>query len=529
MNTPPAANRVLQIAAVMLAIANLVLCVVWLQREGTPPPVMAGSTGASGAAEDPTAVTSAAAATTKAAADGPHDTPSPLDAAANRSQTATLFGSVRRHDGSKPANGWVGLTGRRGSQSGSSGSFAFAGLTPGSHQITARFDDELPFKATVEVAAPSTRFDIVLDETWLLTVSAVTPDGAPLMEAIRKTDTEVPWFRGLSAAAFEAPVTAVPMTEHTRLTAGLGEFREPDVWRGEKAKPQQVLGVLTLPPGRAVHVALLLRGAIVAQLPAAPGQSELVFTLTPEAVLAATAMVKFRLVDEKGAPIAGASVGLHDAQTHGGGPPSDAEGRVVLRNVQPGRLSLGTMNAKLTAPPLVCDVTAGANLDLGDIVMRERVKVDLVIEPTADRVFLHSLWLEPLPGPAWDRKSTYTGGDGSARTVMLHPGRNALFASCDTGCAIVELDTAALPPQPLRMVLQPGASLRVENRVGPRFTRATVRSPGGVIVFSTEASGTWERTVRVPVGTYEVVCTGMNGTSTKQITVGTDGATLVID
>ncbi len=427
-----------------------------------------------------------------------------------------------------PDKGWVSVDGSASVGCSDAGTYVLVGLTPGSKQLTAQFENEAPFQTTVEIEAPTTRVDIVLDQVWLLTVNVVTFDGTPLLEAVQKVTAE-PWGDGLSAVAFEAPMTPLPSSDHGSITAGFGTFRAANDRRSRKALPKQAVGVMTLPPDRPVHVALLLGSVALARMPAYPDQNQITFTLAPEMVLAMTATVTVRAVDHKGAPVVGARIALDDAKADGGGQPTDADGRVVLRYVRSGRLSLSADDPNLAAPPLVVDVKAGAKLDLGDIVLRERVKVDLVIRPVTDDIELWSVWLEPLPGPAFGRRQVQQHVEGGRPTLRLHPGRNALFASCDSGCAIVELDTAALPPQPMRLKLQPGAPLRVENRVGPGFTRASVRTPGGVQVFSAEASGSWERTVRVPVGTYEVVCAGMNGTSTKQLTVGPEGATLVVE
>lgn len=531
MNAASPSSRPLQIVAVALAIVNVVLATLWLQRDTAPPPIVESS------APSASPAPSASGATATPAVEKPSTENSgiaaaaaPRDATTNEATTATVYGTVRRRDGSKPGQGWVSIVGNGNGETTDEGAFVIAGVAPGSHELSARFTDELPFKATVAVKAPSTRFDVVLDHAWLLTVNAVTPDGAPLMETVREQNPQLPWFRGLSVAAFDAPVTTLPLTDYGSLTAGIGAFRDADGWRGEKALAKETIGILTLPPDRAVHVALLLRGAVVAQMPASPQQNEVTFTLTPEALLAVTATVKLRIVDAQGTPVVGARVALNDRQSMGGGMPTDAEGRVQLRHVQPGRMTLNVMSPKGYAPPLVCDAPAGTNLDLGDVVLRELRKVDILVEPVTGKLDVRGMWLEPPPNPAWQRKSSYAGGgEGNQQTLWLHPGRNALLATCDSGCAIVEIDTAALPPQPVHITLQPGGELRVQNRVGPRFTRASVRAPNGVVVFSTEATGTWGRTVRVPIGTYEAVLEGMNGTTTQQLNVGSDGATLVIE
>ena len=178
---------------------------------------------------------------------------------------------------------------------------------------------------------------------------------------------------GLTALAFAEPIQGdLPLTALRQPTGGLGEFRGDDRMRGGSALPKQTLGVLTLPPDRPAHVALLLRSAVVATQLVAAGQTEVVFTVPVADVTARLGRVRLRLIDATGNPLPKVQVALNDQQSGGGGKATDAEGRVVLEHLRPGRLGLEVRHASLRPPAVQIDVAGGADLDLGDIVLLKR-------------------------------------------------------------------------------------------------------------------------------------------------------------
>jgi hypothetical protein len=532
MNAPSPWLRPLRVAAILLALANAALFVAWLQQDPPLPSPAIAHAATDAGAESATAERAAAPIPVHPDKDlvpARADESAPTGAA----EGVVLFGSVTRHDGSKPAQGFLSVSSgdetMRATQT--DNGYAFAGLRPGTWTLTGRFDDELPFRHEVVVTAPRTRFDVVLQKAWVLTVHAVTPEGEPLLEAAQKATTGFRWFQGLTALAFDEPLTAeLPLSSYSEARGGIGTFRTALAWRSDKTMPKQTVGVVTLPPDRPVHVALLVRRSLVAQMPVTPGQTEVTFTVTAAALLARAATVRMRVVDANGAPVTDARVGLSDAQSGGAGEKVDAEGRATIRHLQPGLLDIDVGHAKLRAAPRRIEVHPGVDLDLGDIVLQAAVDVQFVFEPIESGVRMQSTCLEPLPGPGWHRDIARFGGrEEGTLEAKLSPGRHAVFASGKTTCALVEVDTRALPPMPIRVAMRPGARLHVDNRAGPTVVRAVVTTPSGAIVFENECTGTWQRDVLVPPGTYEVELVRSQGTTKSRLTVGADGASLVVE
>jgi hypothetical protein len=327
-----------------------------------------------------------------------------------------------------------------------------------------------------------------------------------------------------AAAAVYRQQAELPLRQPT---GGLGEFRGDDRMRGGSALPKQTLGVLTLPPDRPAHVALLLRSAVVATQLVAAGQTEVVFTVPVADVTARLGRVRLRLIDATGNPLPKVQVALNDQQSGGGGKATDAEGRVVLEHLRPGRLGLEVRHASLRPPAVQIDVAGGADLDLGDIVLLKRSTVTLRIAGADDTTRATSTALAgTLPGWARPSSNSLRVEKGEV-TTWLPAGRHGIYVATATHCAFVEVDTTAMPAQPIQVALEPGAPLRMRCRIGGGTGAAIVRSPRGILVFDRELNGNWEQSLRVPPGAYEVeVAVGSGGPQRRMLTVPIEGAEL---
>jgi hypothetical protein len=320
---------------------------------------------------------------------------------------------------------------------------------------------------------------------WLLHVNVVTADGAPFVEALPARAPGL-WSRCLRALAFPEPLPGnLPSTEASEIEAGLGPFRDADPigMRNRKALPKQTLGVLALPPDQPVHVALLLGSTLVAQLPATPGQEEVTFVLGTDSVLAKTCTVHFRCLDHLGTPVTGArvSVGNGGAMSTGTKMVTDAEGRFTATGLMPGLLRLGVWHQSLRMPPVQVEIPAGTEVDFGDITLQPGVELELAFDNFGGKGGVYVFWLDAPARPGWRTNASYHGAEnGSAQKASLFPGRYGLVARSKNGVALLEIDTAALPPQPIRFDLRPGASLRLDNRVGAGFVRFEIATRRGV-------------------------------------------------
>jgi hypothetical protein len=526
VKAPSALVRLLQILAIGLAVA-IVVQLALLARQDSPVPMTPGEPAAK--ADAPAAEAVLAAARDAAPAPAAPAPAAPEPAKTAESPGCVLFGCIRRADGTPPPRGqlWLSRDGRQvGSSSTERGTYVFAGLAPGKHSLRSRIEDELPLAQDVLVRAPRTRLDLQLPGAWRLTVNAVTPEGKPLLEALPASARQIRGHSQLTAHAFREPPGELPLSNMRTIEAGLGRFRGQDPFGRNKALPKQTVGILTMPAGEPVHVALVLRSTILATMPATPGQEELTFVLSPEAFVSRLATVRLRVVDATGAPVTTARVGMSDAQSSGSGGSVDAEGRITLANLTPGILDLDITAKDLCGPPVMIEVRSGADLDLGDVQLVPPARVEFELAAKGNNDSLRVIWLDPPGRPGWQANDMYFTGDGF-RSLSLYPGRYGAHYRTKAGSAVLEFDTRALPAQPIRLAVQQGAALAVRNRPGGGLARLRLCSVRGALLMDAPLHEAWESTLQVPHGDYIAEITDAAGRVVRrEIHVAAGGAEL---
>lgn len=531
MNTSSPTVRLLQFAATALGIAIVVLGIAWLRKEPPPPFVLPAPVALT--REDPGVTT---VSTSLVDVPTPRADPSesvPPETSGPVPQTAVLYGSVRDADGELVKGGvlWLYRDGEHvGTSSLRDGLFVMAGLQPGTHLLKSRIDDQLPIDREVQIEAPRTRLDVQLERRWRMTVHAVTPDGAPLLEAVRKVDPQARWHEGLTALALFEPLAGdLPPSNSSSVSGGLGAFRGRDPF-GDKVLPKTAVGVMTVPSDRPVYVARMMRNVLVAQQPASPGQEELTFVIATEALLARTASVRLRLVDESGAPVAGARVAFTDAQTGSSGAPTDAEGRIAFEHLRPGRLDLDIRHKDLCGPRVEIDLAAGADLDLGDVILRPAVLLEFAFDNFGGEGGIRMHWLDAQQRPGWSSDDPYFSAEnGPSQKYQVFPGRYVLFAHGKPGVAIVTIDTSTWTGQPLRFELARGAPLRFHGDAGNLPLQVTIATRTGAPVYRREFSGSVDHSLELPVGEYEATIVGADGVVTRRsISLPRSGAVLAL-
>lgn len=524
--------RPLQVLSVALGVALVALLVAWVRLEPLAPtaaPVLEPSRPEAAAADGPLVRSDVPHPTQHVAVARAEGTPE-VDAPAVSG--AVLFGSVMRADRSPVKTGFLFVyhaDKHVGTASLRDGTFAFTGLQPGVHRVSSRIDDELPLEQEVALTAPTTRLDLVLPTPWLLTVNIVTPEGTPLLEDLRQ-QVRGHSLRGFLACACTEPLAGdLPPSNNAEVTTGVGTFRGNDPFGRAAALPKQTLGVLTLPPGQPLHIVLLLRNCLVAQMPAAPGQEEITFTLAVDAVTGKLATVRVRLVDAAGAPVTDASVALNDAQTGGGGRKVDAEGRVTLERLTPGRLDLEISHRTLRAPRARIDVAPGADLDLGDIVLAPGVPVAFDLANFEGKGFVWFYSLDPLR-PGWTSSAGHVAVEnGKAQSFSLHPGRYGMYATGQNGVALLEVDVHQAPPAPIRFDLRRGAALRIEYSVASGAVGLELWSEAGMLVRRRSVTTSMRESVELPEGSYTAAITDAKGITTRRtLRLTSAGALLTI-
>lgn len=534
MSTSSSMLAPLQVTAVLLGVVIVGLAIAWVGKEA---PLAPGQVSAAIAGPGPKHGASPAAvvqADAPAAPPGNEVSAAATGAVESRRHSAgsaVLYGTLQSAEG-EAVDGYLWLA--SGSvQFGSAGlrngerAFAFAGLSPGTYRLTSRFDDQLPVTREVLVTAPRTRIDLTLDPRWLLTVHAVTPDGAPLLEAVSKDLPGLRMGQGVSVVALDEPLAGdLPPGSGASFSGGLGVFRRSDPF-GEKVLAKTAVGALALPNDRPVQVALLLSGVLLAQQSVAPGTSEVTFTLAAEALVAKTATVRVRIVDEHGGPVAGANVNLDGSFN----PKSltDEAGRIEFTKVLPGLRRCSVRGKDSGGPPIQINVRAGAEIDVGDVVLRKLVSFDLAFDDFGGNggVYLSLLDLV-LPSGQHPDEQYYGAQNGKQQKVFLIPGRYALVSRCEAGVALQVIDTAAVTGQVVRPALQRGGSLRLIGDL-KMPVQLTIASRDGLPVWRRDLSGALGYSLSLPIGDYVATITKADGSvQSKAVHLTAQGAELPV-
>lgn len=515
-------QRALQILAVVQAVLIVIMAVVWWRAERVIAPASADAEQTRHAEASPTSAPPIPVASGRpATVADPTAARSPTADSAVQSARAVLYGMATGVGGEPLRDGvlWLYRDGKHvGTASGDLAPFVFAGLTPGLHRLRSRVADQLPIDRDVEVSAPATRFDFEFSPRWLLTVKVVTPEGKPLRDSLSTIGLQM-MDRGFVALAFDSPLHGdLPASNLGEVEGGLGPFRpgHGPFDRSATPLPKDVLGLLTLPPGQPVHVALILRQSVVAQQLVAADQPEVTFTLPIEALQAKLARVRVRIVDPQGLPVAKLNVACNDGQTGGGGKPTDEEGRVVLENLIPGRLDLEIRSRIASGPPVQLLVSPGADLDLGDVVVSPPTTVEMQVANLTGSGSLRVHLLDSIR-PEWtaDQLHYSVEGPGIVKHVF-YPGRYGVLATGAEGVAMTLLDLRTEPPGPIRFELRRGAEMRIETNFGTVKAEYELTSAEGVLVRRREVRRASSEVVELPPGRYTVRITDQTGTVTRR-------------
>jgi hypothetical protein len=502
----------------VLGVVIAALLIIWSRQEPPVPTTVATPIETERPAE-PTLAKASLAQLPEGGLEEPQTVASVANTDEDLATSSALYGTVTDAEG-KPVDGYMWLSDgtvqlgmcslRRGATA-----FVFAGLRPGNYQLTSRFTDQLPLRREVEVSTTNTRLDLVLDASWQLTVHAVTLDGEPLTKAAGKGIKSLRMSRKVCALALRKPLVGdLPPSSRGVTGAGLGVFRGTDPFR-EKVMAKTAVGVLTLPPGQPLHVALMMGDVLLAQELVAADTKEVTFSMATRDLLAKTATVRMRFVDENGNAVAGAQVnvgGSFDPKSK-----TDENGRIEFSNVLPGRPGFRASLNGLFTPSYEVSVAAAADVDLGDLVMRASVGFEVNVEDFDDSGGIYFYRMDAALLPGLRINDHYIGAsNGKQKRVELFPGRYTVFARSDKGVAVRTIDTTAVAGQVLQFDLQRGADLRF---VGSLYLPVQVEIMNGIgqLVSRRELSGSLGYSRALPVGTYRVKISHADGRITNKV------------
>jgi len=259
-----------------------------------------------------------------------------------------VYGSVRAPDGTLVAESWIGAraderTFRRAPVT--EGSFSLAGLRPGSWVISCELPGVGRAEKAMELAAsvPLVRLDLVLEESTLVFVRFVCPDGTRLADRLLALQLHLGWSVPLVAVATrDHPGAELPRISHrSHEQYGLGVFRAKGGPGRDLSLDKTYDGVIETAGPPPYIASAVLRHIVLDSVSVAPGDTEVVFTISEEAILEQFCRVRVRVLDSMtGEPLTNARVEVSDSQSAGGGSPVDELGSAVIERKMPGPLEL---------------------------------------------------------------------------------------------------------------------------------------------------------------------------------------------
>jgi hypothetical protein len=353
------------------------------------------------------------------------------------------------------------------------GTWSAPGLEPGAWHVSAMKTGFEPCERdfVVHDDAEGERIDLMLRRSIEIRIRLRSPDGRSLAEVVddatRGELSEVA-ILGLSAPPperFELPFDGVSGLDGNRrwfARAGTPFRRGP---RSEIAVPADVDGVFVAAGDPPAFVVATLGHLTLASARVVDPTQRVDLVVDPAWVHGAFASLRLRLVDaESSAPIAGGHVALNFGHMAFAWPsPADAEGRVALTHLRPGRCELRIDVPGHGALAFMVDLAAGAAVDLGDlacgppVTLRGRVsRADgepIGAEAGAASVFDLGRWRHGLP--IGSSNQWIVDRDGGIELPGFARGRYLVLVSvrgCATESVVVDARSDMTPRFELEVV-----------------------------------------------------------------------------
>lgn len=413
-----------------------------------------------------------------------------------------LTGSVRLRDGT-PVEASVSLVlgkQRKSASAQPDGSYAVVGLQPGEWEVSLRGDRIVETKSAITIGEDAVqRRDFVCDPSFPLKVRIVTPDGKDATAALR---TALPEFEDFSVAGQREPFPErLAPTDYGRVFVGDAQ------WRGEMNPRDGFAGTLSL-TGLPAHVALLHRHLVLQQQVVPPGQPQIEFVVDVAELTKLGGAVTLRVVDDQGAPVVGARVGLHTSNRGGGGRPTDDSGRLTLDGLSPGLLQLEIQAKDRESVWTIVRVEPGQRRDLGEFRLGAAVPLQGTVldadgKPAGGNLVWTELKWRTTPTEFRSNLTTAIDADGKFSLWGTGSGRIAVQVRAQDGrIATGVFDNP--PAEPVVLRLGEAASCKVTRPADP--TRAFVvtmfdarRLPIQAIYLEARTTTT---TISLPPGEY---------------------------
>ena len=414
---------------------------------------------------------------------------------------------------------------------GPSSTYAMSGLTPGQWTVHCRLPGYRGTTRTLELSASQTvvRLDLVLEPAVVLLIKAFTPEGQPLLDAIKaEMAGGEPWnpYRIAAIATREPPPAALPeISERSYERWDIGSYSDRlDSWRGPDDTPSDAMGKLELDGALPAYVSVVFRHIVLQTQLVEPDATEVVFVISIPSLQALLGSVKLHVVSaETKQPVPGMTAALSDSQTSGGGDKPDAEGNFLWEKQRPGRLELEVRAADHETLYAVVSVQPGATTDLGTLeltrlaAMRGRV-VDAAGSPVA--LNLRALIDEPIGGRGMGARSSFkSNAEGAFESYGLGRHRYHVAIASDEWAALpVPVDLSNGDVEGVVITVVPGTPVRLIPRweSGQRYDVRVTNEEGAIASDARAWDSEWTWFKRMVPGRYEVTLLD-EGRMVKQI------------
>lgn len=504
-------------------------------RKAEPAPIVAAAPDAERTSDPappkPDAVRSPAAETTVPAAAAASTTKAPAPPAADAAKSSRLHGRVFRPDGAPAAKRRVRLVDMQplhGKSSGENyvvcderGAFDAPGIEAGVWSISTWPDE-------AELGAIGIAFGGTLNGMAYLEERTIELADGASVELLLGAPPEKPIHVMGQVLQAGEPVDIAAVQW---LPVGDGIY---DLKKNARTIERRTYETILQKPGR-YYATAILDDARPEWLVDVPDQRELELDLVLE-----PNVVEGRVVDAAGKPVEGASVEL---SVQGGRRApmllasmgflrsTDAEGRFrfpyledanYVVHASGGKLGEGdTPGGAVASAPVRALPSPGARVEL---VLQPAVRVPVRVVDAAGKERTASVFVFDQRGEPLNPCSGTTGGKAGARTLVpLAPGRYSVVAAAGAAwSAVRELEVRAEgEPAPVKLVLEPAASVSIDARAVPKCFVELVdeggRRFGGIIDrtrFNRAVERAWDGEIpvlRAPRSNYEVLAIAGDG------------------
>ncbi|MBP8300976.1 MAG: carboxypeptidase regulatory-like domain-containing protein, partial [Planctomycetes bacterium] len=371
-------------------------------------------------------------------------------------------------------------------------SFAWPDLEAGDYQLRSRAEGMRDWETAITVpeGVQQQRVDVVLEPSWLVKVLLQNAAGTPLHEALATLAKSVPALASLDysdavqviALWHEIP-DVLPRSELRSSPMTIAKWKASrgiEAMRGGNKIPARYAGVLEMPERRAAYAALVFKEVVLARAQLQAGQEELQITVEPETLLRSLATVRVQIVDADRKPLSTAKVGINDTQSWRQPTAVDAEGRVELGNLVPGLFRFSVQCEGYNLPSCNLELAPGSVTDLGSLVMSAKRELLIEVEGASEGDELRGSLtaLQPMPHASLSPEASRLPVKAGVIKTSVAEGRYRLVLT-GAGGVRLEFDTRTLGDAPLRVKLQPEATITFDSTGLQGPTQLVVRSAAG--------------------------------------------------